>query len=51
MEEFGPPGTMATITHLYVNAQPQRANAVTLASACDTTTTLNAYTYCLDKSG
>jgi Mycobacterium membrane protein len=86
MEVFGPPGTVATITYLYVNAQPQRADAVTLPWAYDTTTTqpavfvnvqaqgdgdsigcrikiddvvkdertvntLNAYTYCLDKSG
>lgn len=86
MEVFGPPGTVATITYLDVNAQPQRADAVTLPWAYDTTTTqpavfvnvqaqgdsdsigcrikiddvvkdertvntLNAYTYCLDKSG
>ena len=77
---------MATITYLDVNAQPQRADAVTLPWAYDTTTTqpavfvtvaaqgnstsiscrikiddrvkdertvntLNAFTYCLDKSG
>ena len=83
---FGPPGTVATITYLDVNAQPQRADAVTLPWAYDTTTTqpavfvnvaaqgdsdsigcrikiddvvkdersvntLNAFTYCLDKSG
>ncbi|MGX9788840.1 MmpS family transport accessory protein [Mycobacterium sp. MMS18-G62] len=86
MEVFGPPGTVATITYLDVNAQPQRVDAVTLPWAYDTTTTqpavfvnvsaqgnsdsigcrikiddavkdersvntLNAYTYCLDKSG
>ena len=77
---------MATITYLDVNAQPQRADAVTLSWAYDATTTqpavfvnvaaqgnsesigrrmkiddavkdersvntLNAFTYCLDKSG
>lgn len=86
LEVFGPPGTVATITYLDVNAQPQRADAVTLPWAYDTTTTqpavfvnvtaqgnsnsigcririddvvkdersvntLNALTYCLDKSG
>jgi hypothetical protein len=86
MEVFGPPGTVATITYTDVNAQPQRADAVTLPWAYDTTTTqpavfvnvsaqgnsesigcrikiddqvkdertdntLNAFTYCLDKSG
>ena len=86
MEVFGPPGTVATITYLDVDAQPQRADDVTLPWAYDTTTTqpavfvnvqaqgdsdsigcrikiddavkdertvntLNAYTYCLDKSG
>jgi hypothetical protein len=86
LEVFGPPGTVATITYLDVNAQPQRADAITLPWAYDTTTTqpavfvnvaaqgnsdsigcrikiddvvkdersvntLNAYTYCLDKSG
>jgi Mycobacterium membrane protein len=86
LEVFGPPGTVATITYLDVNTQPQRADAVTLPWAYDTTTTqpavfvnvqaqgnsdsigcrikiddvvkdersvttLNAYTYCLDKSG
>jgi Mycobacterium membrane protein len=85
LEVFGPPGTMATITYLDVNAQPQRADAV-LPWAYDTTTTqpavfvnvaaqgdsesigcrikiddvvkeertantLNAYTFCPDKSG
>jgi hypothetical protein len=86
MEVFGPPGTVATITYLDVDAQPQHANDVTLPWAYDTTTTqpavfvniqaqgnsdsigcrikiddvvkdersvntLNAFTYCLDKSG
>jgi hypothetical protein len=86
IEVFGPPGTVATITYLDVNAQPQRADAVTLPWTYDTTTTqpsvavnvtaqgdsdsigcrikiddvvkdersvdtLNALTYCLDKSG
>jgi len=86
MEVFGPPGTIATITYTDVNAQPQRADNVTLPWAYDTTTTqpavfvnvsaqgdsdslgcrikiddvvkdersvntLNAFTYCLDKSG
>ena len=83
---FGPPDTVATITYLDVNAQPQRADAVTLPWAYDTATTqpavlvnvsaqgnsssigcrikiddavkdersvnaVNAFTYCLDKSG
>jgi len=86
IEVFGPPGTVATITYLDVNAQPQRADAVSLPWSYDTTTTqpavfvnvsaqgnsdsigcrikiddevkdersvntLNAFTYCLDKSG
>lgn len=86
LEVFGPPGTVATITYLDVDAQPQRAENVTLPWAYDTTTTqpavfvnltaqgdsdsigcritiddavkdertvntLNALTYCLDKSG
>ena len=86
IEVFGPPGTVATITYLDVNAQPQRADDVALPWAYDTTTTqpavfvnvqaqgdsssigcrikiddvikdertvntLNAFTYCLDKSG
>ncbi len=86
IEVFGPPGTVATVTYLDVNAQPQRADAVTLPWAYDATTTLpsvavnvtaqgdsdsigcrikiddvvkdersvntvNALTYCLDKSG
>ena len=86
LEVFGPPGTVATITYLDIDAQPQRAEAVTLPWPYDTTTTqpavfvnvvaqgdsdsigcrimiddvvkdersvehVNAYTYCLDKSG
>jgi hypothetical protein len=86
MEVFGPPGTVATITYMDVNAQPQHVNAATLPWSYDTTTTqpavfvnvqaqgdgdsigcrikiddvvkdersvstLNAFTYCLDKSG
>lgn len=86
LEVFGPPGTVATITYLDVNAQPQRADAVALPWSYDKTTTdpavfvnvaaqgdsdsigcritiddvvkdekvvntLNAYTFCLDKSG
>ena len=86
MEVFGLPGTVATITYLDVNAQPQRVDAVALPWAYDTTTTqpavfvnvsaqgnsdsigcrikiddvvkdersantVNAFTYCLDKSG
>ena len=86
LEVFGPPGTVATITYLDVNTQPQRVDAVTLPWAYDTTTTqpavfvnvqaqgnsdsigcrikiddvvkdertvntLNAYAFCLDKSG
>ena len=39
LEVFGPPGTVATITYLDVNAQPQRADAVTFPWAYDTTTT------------
>jgi len=39
MAVYGPPGTVATITYLDVNAQPQRADAVTLPWAYDTTTT------------
>jgi hypothetical protein len=86
MEVFGAPGTVATITYLDVNAQPQHVNDATLPWAYDTTTTqpavfvnvqaqgdtdsigcrikiddvvkdertvntVNAFTYCLDKSG
>ena len=39
MEVYGPPGTVATITYTDVNAQPQRADAVELPWAYDTTTT------------
>ena len=86
MEVFGPPGTVATITYLDVNAQPQRVDNARLPWSYDVTTTqpavftnvaaqgnsdslgcritidgavkdertvntLNAYTYCLEKSG
>ena len=39
MEVFGPPGTVATITYLDVNAQPQRVDDAALPWAYDTTTT------------
>lgn len=39
MEVFGPPGTVATITYLDVDAQPQRADGVALPWSYDTTTT------------
>jgi Mycobacterium membrane protein len=86
MEVFGTPGTVATITYVDVDAQPQRVDNATLPWTYDTTTTqpavfvnisaqgdgesigcrikiddvvkdertvntLNAFTYCLDKSG
>jgi hypothetical protein len=86
LEVFGPPGTVATINYLDINAQPQRVDDVTLPWTYDTTTTqpavfvnvvaqgnsdslgcritiddvvkderqvntVNAYAYCLDKSG
>ena len=86
IEVFGAPGTVATITYLDINAQPQRAIDHPLPWTYDTTTTqptvfvnvsaqgdsdsigcrikiddvvkdertvnaLNAFTYCLDKSG
>jgi len=86
LEVFGPPGTVATINYLDVNAQPQRAENVALPWRYDITTTqtavlvnvmaqgdsdslgcrividdvvkderqvntMNAYTFCLDKSG
>lgn len=86
LEVFGPPGTVATVNYLDINAQPQRANNVALPWKYDTTTTqptvfvnvmaqgdsdwlgcrivvddvvkdervintMNAYVYCLDKSG
>jgi hypothetical protein len=86
LEVFGPPGTMATINYLDVNAQPQRVDNAALPWSYDKTTTdpavfvnvvaqgnsdsigcriiiddvvkdersvhtMNAYTYCLDKSG
>ena len=86
LDVFGPPGTVATINYLDVNAQPQRVDDTTLPWSYDVTTTepavfanvvaqgdsdsigcritidgvvkdersvntLNAYTFCLDKSG
>ena len=86
VEVFGPPGSVATINYVDVNAQPQHADGVTLPWSYDTTTTepavflnvmaqgnsdsigcrisidgvvkdertvntMNAYAYCLDKSG
>jgi hypothetical protein len=86
LEVFGPPGTVATINYLDVDAQPQRADNVPLPWRYDITTTqtavlvnvmaqgdsdslgcrividdvvkderqvntMNAYTFCLDKSG
>jgi hypothetical protein len=39
MEVFGPPGTVATITYVDVNAQPQRVDDATLPWTYDTTTT------------
>ncbi|MGB3485033.1 MAG: MmpS family transport accessory protein [Mycobacterium sp.] len=39
LEVFGPPGTLATITYLDIDAQPQRADAVALPWSYDTTTT------------
>ncbi len=86
LEVFGPPGAVATINYLDVNAQPQHVDGVTLPWSYDITTTepavfvnvvaqgnsdsigcrisidgvvkdertvntMNAYAYCLDKSG
>ena len=86
LEVFGPPGTVASINYLDVNAQPQRVTDTALPWSYDVTTTepavfanvvaqgnsdsigcrisidgvvkdertvntVNAYTYCLDKSG
>lgn len=86
LEVFGPPGTVASISYLDIDAQPQHAADVALPWKYDTTTTqpavfvnvqaqgdsdslscritiddvvkdertvntLNAYTFCLDKSG
>lgn len=39
LEVFGPPNTVATITYLDVNAQPQHVDGATLPWAYDTTTT------------
>jgi Mycobacterium membrane protein len=86
VEVFGPPGSVATINYLDVNAQPQHVDGAALPWSYDTTTTepavflnvvaqgdsgsigcrisidgvvkdertvntMNAYAYCLDKSG
>jgi hypothetical protein len=86
LEVFGPPGTVASISYLDINAQPQHVAGATLPWSYDTTTTqpavfvnvqaqgdsesigcrikiddvvkdersvntVNAYTFCLDKSG
>jgi hypothetical protein len=86
LEVFGPPGTVATISYLDINAQPQHVDGASLPWSYDTTTTqpavfvnvqaqgdsdsigcrikiddvvkdertvntVNAHTYCLDKSG
>ena len=86
LEFFGPPGTVASINYLDVNAQPQRVDDTALPWSYDVTTTepavfanvvaqgdsdsigcriiidgvvkdersvnkVNAYTFCLDKSG
>jgi hypothetical protein len=86
LEVFGPPGAVATISYLDINAQPQHVEGASLPWSYDTTTTqpavfvnvqaqgdsdsigcritiddvvkdertvntVNAYTYCLDKSG
>jgi hypothetical protein len=39
IEVFGPPGTVASISYLDVNAQPQRADKATLPWSYDTSTT------------
>src|SRR6202008_674601 len=39
VEVFGPPGAVATINYVDVNAQPQHADDVTLPWSYDTTTT------------
>jgi hypothetical protein len=86
LQVFGPPGTVATINYLDVNAQPQRVDDTTLPWSYDivttepavfanvmaqgdsdsigcritidgavkderSVTTMNAYVFCLDKSG
>jgi hypothetical protein len=86
LEVFGPPGAVASINYLDVNAQPQRVDDTALPWSYDVTTTepavfanivaqgdsdsigcriiidgvvkdersvntVNAYTFCLDKSG
>jgi hypothetical protein len=39
VEVFGPPGAVATINYMDVNAQPQHVDGVTLPWSYDTTTT------------
>jgi NhaP-type Na+/H+ or K+/H+ antiporter len=51
MEVFGPPGTVATITYLDVNAQPQRADGAALPWAYDTTTTQPAVFVTIEAQG
>jgi hypothetical protein len=86
LEVYGSPGTVASISYLDINAQPQHVEGASLPWSYDTTTTqpavfvnvqaqgdgesigcritiddvvkdersvdtVNAYTYCLDKSG
>jgi hypothetical protein len=51
LEVFGPPGTVATITYLDVNTQPQRADSVTLPWTYDTTTTQPAVFVNLQAQG
>jgi Mycobacterium membrane protein len=66
LEVLGPPGTVASINYLDVNAQPQLANIVaqgdTDSIGCPiiidgavkderSVNTVNAYTFCADKSG
>ena len=86
LDVFGPPGSVATINYLDVNAQPQHVDGATLPWSYDITTTepavfvnvvaqgnsdsigcrisidgvvkdertvntMNAYAFCLDKSG
>ena len=51
VEVFGPPGTVATVTYLDVNARPPRADAVRLPWAYDTTTTQPAVFVNLQAQG
>ena len=45
LEVFGAPGAVATINYLDVNAQPQQVKDQRTVNKVD------AYTFCLDKSG